>query len=207
MLGFLVVEVEANGPVEYLDKYLRHVASKVAIPLSNLKVKEKLMADVFRDPLTRLYNRRYFEEVFAKEISRASRHHLNMAVIMLDVDHFKQLNDTFGHLAGDEALVHISQFLMNNTRTEDTVCRYGGEEVVVLMPEISAEDAITRANVLRLGIRGMQVTAEGKELPPISVSIGVACFPGDGNNPKSLLQHADQALYRAKCAGRDRVVA
>lgn len=136
---------------------------------------------------------------------RAERHQHCLSVLLLDVDHFKQFNDTFGHDAGDAVLRCLSQFLQQNVRNSDIACRYGGEELVLILPNASPEDTMQRAEHLRQGVKRLTVE-HPQSLGIITVSVGVACFPDHGLSTEALLQAADSALYQAKATGRDRVV-
>ena len=153
------------------------------------------------DDLTGLYNRRYLMETLANEVRRSRRLDHPCALLMADVDHFKEYNDAYGHLAGDAALTRIAGVLRETTRDVDCAVRYGGEEFVVLMPETKAPGAIETAQRIRTRLATDELVG-GK----LSVSIGVAQFPDDGDTPEALLARADAALYRAKREGRDRVL-
>ena len=153
------------------------------------------------DDLTGLYNRRYLMETLANEVRRSRRLDHPCALLIADVDHFKEYNDAYGHLAGDEALARIAAVLRETTRDVDCAARYGGEEFVVLMPETKAGGAMETAQRIRTLLAGDELVG-GK----LSVSIGVAQFPEDGDGPEALLARADGALYRAKREGRDRVL-
>jgi diguanylate cyclase (GGDEF)-like protein len=156
--------------------------------------------------LTGLYNRRYLEETLEREIRRAARADQSLGILMLDLDHFKSFNDTYGHEAGDAVLRETGACLVKNIRAEDFVCPFGGEEFVVILPTAAVEASRARAERLRSKIRELTVLHQGKSLGLITVSIGVAAFPIYGGSPKELLASADAALYRAKREGRDRVV-
>jgi len=153
------------------------------------------------DDLTGLYNRRYLMEALANELRRSRRLDHPCALLMADVDHFKEYNDAYGHLAGDEALARVATILRETTRDVDCAARYGGEEFVVLLPETKAAGAIETAQRIRTRLATDELVG-GK----LSVSIGVAQFPEDGDAPEALLAGADAALYRAKREGRDRVL-
>jgi len=153
------------------------------------------------DDLTGLYNRRYLMEALANEVRRSRRLDHPCALLMADVDHFKEYNDAYGHLAGDAALTRVATILRETTRDVDCAARYGGEEFVVLMPETRASGAIETAQRIRTRLATDELVG-GK----VSVSIGVAQFPEDGDAPEALLARADAALYRAKREGRDRVL-
>ncbi|MFZ0292465.1 MAG: GGDEF domain-containing protein [Candidatus Sulfotelmatobacter sp.] len=158
-----------------------------------------------RDALTGLYNRRYLEEVLDRETRRAGRAGQSMGILMLDLDHFKRFNDTYGHDAGDAVLRETAAFLLKNVRAEDFVCRYGGEEFVVILPTADVEGSTTRAEKLRSKIRELSIMHQGKSLGMVTFSIGVAAFPVHGMSPKELMAAADGALYEAKRGGRDQV--
>jgi diguanylate cyclase (GGDEF)-like protein len=159
-----------------------------------------------RDPLTGLFNRRYMEETLEREIARAARAKGPVSIIMLDVDHFKHFNDTFGHEAGDIILREIGVCLRTQVRAEDIACRYGGEEFTLIMPAASADVSLERAEHLRQQVKGLAVQRRGVALGQITASLGVAAFPHHGDSGEDVLAAADGALYQAKRAGRDRVV-
>jgi diguanylate cyclase (GGDEF)-like protein/PAS domain S-box-containing protein len=181
-------------------------AERMGLAIADLRLREALKAQSIRDPLTGLFNRRYMEESFERELGRADRDGSTIGVIMLDLDHFKQFNDTFGHDGGDAILKEFSQLLMTRTRKEDLVCRYGGEEFLIILPGASLEDALHRAESLLAAIRDIAVIVGGRELGPASASMGVALFPYHGDTVRSLIRAADDALYKAKARGRDCVM-
>lgn len=181
-------------------------AEHIALALVNLKLRETLRNQSIRDPLTGLFNRRYMDETLDREILRAKRNEHPLAVIMLDLDHFKNFNDTFGHDAGDLILREVSALLKKYVRGGDIVCRYGGEEFTIIAPEISLEIVLPRVEALRLGIKQLNVRHRGQPLGTITMSFGVAMFPEHGADGETLLRAADRALYCAKDEGRDRVV-
>jgi diguanylate cyclase (GGDEF)-like protein/PAS domain S-box-containing protein len=183
------------------------VARQISMGLANLTLRETLRHQSIRDSLTGLYNRRYLEESLEREIHLARRNKKTLGVIMLDVDHFKRFNDTFGHDAGDVVLRELGFFLQNNIRRSDIACRYGGEELTVILPGASLEQITVRAEQLRLGVKALKLVYQGQSLGNISLSLGLACFPQHGDSGKDVIQVADAALYQAKRQGRDRVVA
>ncbi|RBC35418.1 GGDEF domain-containing protein, partial [Xanthomonas oryzae pv. oryzae] len=172
---------------------------------SNLRLRESLRRQSIRDALTGLYNRRYLEESLSHELARCARRGLPLSVLMLDVDHFKQFNDSQGHAGGDLLLAAVGELLLTRLRTEDVACRYGGEEFTVLLPEADGEEALRVAEQIRGYIAALAVSDEARALPKVTASIGVASFPADGEQGASLIQKADAALYRAKHRGRNRV--
>ncbi|MHB8135390.1 MAG: GGDEF domain-containing protein [Anaerolineaceae bacterium] len=158
-----------------------------------------------RDVMTGLFNRRYLEETLKREILRAERKHLPLGIILLDLDHFKRINDTYGHAAGDAVLRELGPFLKAHIRGSDFACRYGGEEFVLVMPEASLEVARLRAELLCQEANKLKVSYAGMFLETVTFSIGVAAFPEHGSDSSSLLSVVDAAMYRAKNEGRNRV--
>ena len=181
------------------------VSEHLALALANLKLRETLRTQAVRDSLTGLYNRRYMEQTLEREVLRASRNRRTVGVIMLDLDHFKRFNDTFGHEAGDMLLRVLGDFLVNHVRAEDIACRYGGEEFVVILPEASLSMTRSRAEELWRGVRNLSVNFHGELLRAVTASVGVAAFPEHGTTLADLLRAADTALFSAKHLGRDRV--
>jgi diguanylate cyclase (GGDEF)-like protein/PAS domain S-box-containing protein len=207
-LGMLYLSFSESGQLtEGKQQLASAVAEQTALALANLKLRETLQHQSVRDPLTSLFNRRYMEEFLNRELSRAQRQEQPIGIIVLDVDHFKHFNDTFGHEAGDTVLRELGILLRNNIRNSDIACRYGGEEMVLILPEASLEDTKDRAEELRLAIKHLNLSYRRNSLGPITVSLGVACFPQHGLTGDALLRTADRALYRAKAEGRDRTIA
>jgi diguanylate cyclase (GGDEF)-like protein/PAS domain S-box-containing protein len=190
-----------------LMRLLRALADEIGLALANLRLRESLRRQSIRDPLTNLFNRRYMEESLERELQRATRRATSLALLMIDIDHFKTFNDGYGHDAGDALLCELGAVLQGAIRGEDLACRYGGEEFIVILPEASLEEARLRAETLRATVKGVVVRHQDRTLRTVSLSIGVAAFPEHGRSGKGLLQAADRALYRAKAEGRDRVVA
>jgi diguanylate cyclase (GGDEF)-like protein len=157
-----------------------------------------------RDYLTHLFNRRYLEETLEREIQRATRLQHPLAIIMLDVDQFKQINDSFGHPAGDNVLIELSKFFAEQVRPYDIVCRYGGDEFVLILPDTSREVIKGRAEYLREKV--MSLTIPNENPITITISVGVAIFPDNGSNGEMILKSADIALYKAKHNGGNCVV-
>jgi diguanylate cyclase (GGDEF)-like protein/PAS domain S-box-containing protein len=181
------------------------LAEQVGLALGNLKLRETLRNQSVRDALTGLFNRRYLEESLEREISRAVREKSTMAVLMMDVDHFQDFNDTYGHLLGDAALRAIGDFLKKNTRGHDIACRYGGEEFALVFSGSAPDGALMRAEALREGIKRLEVRSQGELLRTITASIGIAIFPDHGLTVADVLRSADQALRSAKQSGRDQI--
>jgi diguanylate cyclase (GGDEF)-like protein len=182
------------------------VAGHIALALANLRLRESLRSQSIRDSLTGLYNRRYLNEALEREIRRAARTRRQLAVLLLDVDNFKGLNDSSGHEAGDAFLRALGAFLQQRVREEDVACRYGGDEFVILLTETSLETAKKRARQLREGIKSLSVAHRGRYLTPPTVSLGAALYPDHGASGDELIRAADEALYKAKARGRDCLV-
>jgi diguanylate cyclase (GGDEF)-like protein/PAS domain S-box-containing protein len=182
------------------------VAQNIAMAFASLQLQETLRYQSLRDPLTGLFNRRFLEESLAREIDRAKRKQQFIGIIMIDVDHFKRFNDTYGHEAGDLVLQTVGNYLKKQIRQYDVACRYGGEELVIIMPDASLDNTILRAEEIRKGIKKLHIEHDGKQLEPITISVGVSCFPDDAIEVQSLIRAADKALYEAKAQGRDRVL-
>jgi diguanylate cyclase (GGDEF)-like protein len=181
-------------------------AEQVSLSLANIRLREALRSQSIRDPLTGLYNRRYLEEMLERETRRAVRAEQGLGVLMLDLDHFKQFNDTYGHDAGDAVLRETASLLLKSVRAEDIVCRFGGEEFMVLLPGADLKTTQARAERIRSRLRELTVLHHGRSLGTITASLGVAEVPQHGTSPQSLIVASDAALYRAKREGRDRVV-
>jgi diguanylate cyclase (GGDEF)-like protein len=179
---------------------------QLALALANLRLQETLRTQSIRDPLTGLFNRRYLEVSLERELLRATRRSLSLAVLMLDIDHFKRFNDSHGHEAGDALLSKFAEVLKRCIRNEDIACRYGGEEFTVVLLEAHAEIVALRAEQIRAAVSAMSVEHRDEQLPPVTVSIGTAVYPRDGRTAEDLLRRSDAALYRAKNLGRNRVV-
>ena len=180
-------------------------AEHMGVALANLNLREMLRSQAIRDPLTNLYNRRFMIESLEGELKRSERKASGLGILMLDIDYFKQFNDNFGHEAGDLILHELGHYLLTHLREKDVSCRFGGEEFVLIFPETSLEEICRRAEELRKGIKGMDVTYQGRLLDKVSVSMGISLFPENGEDADTLLRSADQALYSAKARGRDRV--
>ena len=158
------------------------------------------------DPLTRLYNRRFMNEFLARETERSKRSHSKFAVVMADVDDFKRINDTYGHLSGDIVLKAIVRGMISGTREYDIAGRYGGEEFLIIMPEIDKQTTVDVADRMRRNIANHEIEVMNGEMVTVTASFGIATFDEDGNSPDDLLVRADERLYKAKRQGKNRVV-
>jgi diguanylate cyclase (GGDEF)-like protein len=169
------------------------------------RAESRLQAMVDRDSLTGLYNRRYFEQAVSREIARARRERASFGVLFADADNFKALNDAHGHAAGDAVLVTLGRHLQSCVRAEDTVCRYGGEEFILLLVRAGLEGIVVAAERMRSGALTLNVPGHGQPVSAPTLSIGAAAWPEHGKDGDALIRAADAALYRAKRAGRNRV--
>lgn len=168
---------------------------------------KSLRDQAVKDPLTGLFNRRYMRATLVREAHRILRRGSTLGFVMIDVDHFKQVNDTHGHDVGDEVLRALGKFFQKHTRVEDIACRYGGEEFLLVLPDIGEKDLFRRAEQIREGIREKLEFESGGKKFGITVSMGVTLFENSEDDIKDTIKRADRALYEAKNGGRDRVVA
>ena len=196
----------SDARLEWIHWLAATVADTLAVALASLRLREQLHKNSIRDPLTDLFNRRYMEETLTRELHRMQRMRLPMSVLALDLDHFKLLNDTYGHDAGDAVLRTFSRVLQLTFRQDDIVCRSGGEEFIVILPTADATIVAQRAEQLRRSAEQMPVIHNGKTLPTVTVSGGVAIYPQHATTGDELLRAADVALYQAKNCGRNRIV-
>ena len=167
-------------------------------------LQEKLREEAIRDPLTGLFNRRYLDDTLIREIARAKREKYDISFMLLDIDHFKQINDLYGHSAGDIVLITLAGELKSQIRVADIPCRIGGEEFLLVLPGMSEEMSRLRAEHFRKQVELMRIPHAGNSLN-LTVSMGIASYPKNGENWEDLYHAADQALYRAKQKGRNRV--
>jgi diguanylate cyclase (GGDEF)-like protein len=209
--------------VQPIAKLMRRVAERnaqleVARTALDLEIKKRIWAEqdllnadrrlhdqVVRDAVTGLYNRRFLEESLAREEVRAKRHGHTLAVMMIDVDHFKEFNDTLGHTAGDVILRSIGQCVVSLSRGEDIVARYGGDEFALMMANAPQEIVRQRADLIRQRAHSLEIGRNDHQLGPVTLSMGIAVFPIDGDSTRAVLEAADQALLKSKQAGRSRI--
>jgi len=204
VLGVLLLEstsCDAFAPADV--SALESVSDICAAAIQNARSFDRVRQLAYVDGVTGSFNRRYFELRVAEEIARGSRHGLTFSVIMIDIDHFKQLNDEFGHLLGDEVLRQVSAILSQQLRKSDVASRYGGEEFAIITPETGLESALLVADKLRRVVGSWHFPGVAR---PVTISAGVAEFPTQGSTRDELVRAADEALYAAKQSGRDRVV-
>ncbi len=205
--------VVTRGEVGYMTRVFNRMVARLRrsreqLAAANLSLSEKneeLARLSVTDALTGLYNRRYLTETLANEVARAQRHEHAFAVLMIDIDHFKKVNDRYGHLMGDDVLIGIASSLARSVREVDYAARYGGEEFLLLLPETGLDGAVKTAERIRVQLAGEKYAA-GKDKVTVTVSVGVAGYPSHGDTPESIIASADAALYQAKRRGRNRVV-
>ncbi|MFV0622436.1 diguanylate cyclase [Sphingomonas sp. ac-8] len=203
VLGLIYVEGLADPESKFR---LELLMENVALALVNENLRSRLREQSIRDPLTKLFNRRYLEEAMQLEAARAQRSGAPLAVIMADVDHFKRFNDANGHEAGDALLRAVAGQIQTHFRHGDIVCRYGGEEFTVIAPGASRELISRRVDDLRRTVREMTIDFGGQRLGPVTMSFGIDVWTAtDGDTPDNLIAEADRALFRAKRLGRDRI--
>jgi diguanylate cyclase (GGDEF)-like protein/PAS domain S-box-containing protein len=182
------------------------MAEQAATSFANIKMRERLLAEATRDPLTGLFNRRYLHDFLERELSNAMRRGRPIGVVMIDIDRFKEFNDAFGHDTGDAVLKGLADHLMKFIRRGDLACRYGGEEFTLILPDALLEDTRRRAEELRASVKQLSINHGNLVMGKVALSLGVAAYPDHGATASELLHTADAALLRAKEQGRDRVV-
>ncbi len=195
--AYLAVQQRMDG--------VRQLLQLTGMAVASLNLRTRLENQSIRDGLTGLFNRNFMQVALSRELSRAAREQTTLAVLMLDVDHFKCFNDTHGHGAGDAMLQSIAEAFTCSVRKEDIVCRYGGEEFAIILPGMTEEAASERAEAIRRSVSKLRIPLRNAPLGSASVSIGMAFYPSDAAEGEALLRKADQALYMAKHNGRDQV--
>ncbi|MDB5478189.1 MAG: adrA 1 [Alphaproteobacteria bacterium] len=219
--GYVCIPMQAHGDIVgnffvssgsemELDEGQRQIAQniseQISLALANLRLQEKLKQQSIRDPMTNLYNRRYMEETMERELSRADATGMPLQVLMLDIDHFKRFNDTFGHDSGDLLIIELAKLVQKNAAKSDICCRYGGEEFLVMLPGSSLDHAANWARELSEAVHQIRIQGSSQSFSQITVSMGLAGFPEHGKTPGQLIHNADTALYKAKRGGRDQLV-
>ena len=207
-IGVLYVQCESDETVQRVNARMdamRQLIQITALAVATLNLRTKLESQSIRDALTGLFNRHFMQISLEREMMRAHRRKQIMAVLMLDVDHFKRFNDTHGHAAGDAVLKAFAEVFTANIRAEDIACRYGGEEFTIILPDTTVKGACDRAESIVSAIAELKLQIAQQTFDGFSVSIGVAFYPGDGDTSEQLLQRADSALYDAKHNGRNQV--
>lgn len=211
LIGVLSFEAaSATGQQSSLTKREKDLITSaseiISLSLANLILRVSLRDLSMKDALTGLYNRRFMEESVVREIDRAQRNRSSLAVAMIDIDHFKSINDEYGHTAGDQVLKAVGSLLNSFRHGSDFVARYGGEEFLLVLTDIASDEAVKRLEQLRHSIEGLKVESEGHTIEKITISVGVAVYPAMGEDLETLVGRSDQALYKAKESGRNQVV-
>jgi diguanylate cyclase (GGDEF)-like protein len=204
VLGLLHIQISTQDAGETGLQFAQAIAEQTALALANGRLRQVLQTQSMKDPLTSLYNRRFMEETLERELVRARRTDACLSVVMLDLDNFKSMNDQYGHAAGDTVLRAVAALLMRGLRASDIACRFGGEELILILPDCPPEGAAMRAEAIRTSLEAMHVVELGQSFK-VTASFGVASTALCGLDQSALLQAADSALYKAKRAGRNRV--
>lgn len=214
IIGLLYLQIKNSDkmPNEQLRQLVdaneflfENIAGHISLAIANMKLQDALKIRSIRDALTGLYNRSYFDESLYRDIERAKRKNISIAIVMLDLDHFKKINDTFGHEAGDLVLIEIGKILKQYSRQSDIACRYGGEEFLLMLYDVTQEMALKRCEELRKEISQLTINLGETLIEPISASFGVVLYPNDSVEWNKLIAAADQALYKSKNTGRNKI--
>jgi diguanylate cyclase (GGDEF)-like protein len=207
VLGFLSLDkVEAGFYTSAMADRLAAFAAQAGLALENARLYAEQQRLAVTDGLTGIANRRHFDQALRRELHRSGRFQRPTGLVMLDIDDFKQYNDTHGHLAGDELLRALAVTLAQSLRAADTIARFGGEEFAVILPETDLEAARLAAERLRLLIEHLPLRPAGSDARPVTISLGVGCAPDHGRNPTDLIHAADVAMYQAKARGKNQSV-
>jgi diguanylate cyclase (GGDEF)-like protein len=196
----------ANETFNESRKLAQMCAEQISLAIANVRMRDELHDQSVRDPLTGLYNRRHLTDTLRKHLARTQKTGAPLAVISIDVDHFKRFNDNHGHDAGDMVLRAVGSVLVQNVDGDEIACRMGGEELMLLLPGADRDAAMVRAELVRAAVASIAVRYGEKTLPRVTISVGVSIAPGHGTLPQDLIRMADDALYAAKAAGRNQVV-
>lgn len=205
-VGLVHLQVPIRDNAALNERPAQQIAQRLSQAIGNLQLQETLRFQSLIDPLTELHNRRHLETSLGRDLARAERKQGTLAVLMIDVDHFKRFNDKYGHAAGDQVLREVGSVLAYFCRHGDLAARYGGEEFTVVLSDIDEHDALGRAEALRRQVSELAVEFKDQTTASITISVGVAMFPAHGHSPAKVLAAADKALYGAKRAGRNRVL-
>lgn len=206
-VGLLHLRAHENCEEEFhvSRKLAQLCAEQISMAIANVRMRDQLHDQSVRDPLTGLFNRRHMTETLRKSISRSQQTGVPLSLIAVDVDHFKKFNDTHGHDAGDMVLRAVGAALEQGCDRDEVACRIGGEEFMLILPDNTPDDAVSRAEKLRQSVEAVSVRYGDKSLPRITISVGVSHYPAHGTMPQDLMRAADDALYMAKDKGRNQV--
>jgi diguanylate cyclase (GGDEF)-like protein len=203
-IGVLHFVMPMDVSLDHYKGLSNAISEQVGLTLANIQLRDSLREQAIRDPLTGLFNRRYMLEALDQSHSRAERTQTEIAIMMIDLDHFKLFNDNFGHDAGDHVLKAVSQVLKDSLRQEDIACRYGGEEFCIVCPSTNEQQALQIAKRIGKGISSLELNMNQLSLGTVTTSIGIALYPNHADNMEDTIKAADEALYVAKQNGRDR---
>ncbi|MBI4726990.1 GAF domain-containing protein [candidate division TA06 bacterium] len=207
VIGVINVESDVLNDFDRLDlKLLTTLATQLSVAVENARLYQEAEQLAVTDGLTGANNHRYFQGFFERELNRAKRYNHPLSLLMLDIDHFKEFNDKFGHPVGDLVLKTVTEILKQQAREVDLVARYGGEEFMLVLPETGKKEAVMLAERIRLAVKKQALSdPQNKPLPSITVSLGVSSYPENGSEKEELIDYADKCLYKAKAGGRDLV--
>lgn len=203
-LGVLHLAFLDEGLMIESQPMAESLAEQVGLALANIRLRDNLRQQAIRDPMTGLFNRRHMMEFLENQLALCKRQKTSMSMLMMDIDHFKKFNDTFGHDAGDYVIKKVAEVLLNQVRKCDVVCRYGGEELAVLCPDTDANGALDLANKIVQAVAGQKHSHNGQSLGKVTISSGVSSTQTGISTIEVLMKEADDALYQAKKAGRNR---
>lgn len=206
--GTIVNDEHIDGPLRLRNGDFIKIGRTIFKFIAGNNIEAAYHDEIYRlttvDGLTQVFNRRYFEDAIEREFSRSRRYQRPLSLVLLDIDHFKKINDSFGHLAGDAVLKEVARTIRTRTRREDVLARYGGEEFALLLPEIETKGAQQLAEKVRKLVEKHDFVFDGERIP-VTISAGVATVQKKGEEPTELIRRADEKLYEAKTAGRNRV--
>ncbi|CEG58442.1 sensor domain-containing diguanylate cyclase [Legionella fallonii] len=204
-LIYMEIDVEEESLSNRLIYLFQILAEQISLTLYNINLREELRLQITHDALTGLYNRRFFEEYLEKELLTAERTSSSFSIVLVDIDHFKRINDKYGHVVGDKVLQSVGLELHNQCRKSDVICRWQGKEFLLFLRESSLDDAASKAELMRQSIENLIIETDGERMAEITISIGIAVYPLDGKDLDDLIIHINEALYMAKKQGGNRV--
>ena len=205
VIGLMVVTIPETQLETVERSFVITIAEQLGLAINNVRLRNTLRQQSTIDPLTGLYNRRYFDESLKREMIRARRKNTSVAIIMIDLDHFKKINDTYGDDGGDLVLREAAKHILGRIRGSDVACRYGGEEIVLLLNDCTSHDATLCAEAIRSSLAEIELHNLGQTIAQVSASFGVAAWPEHADDEIELIKAADRSLYTAKKTGRNRV--
>jgi diguanylate cyclase (GGDEF)-like protein len=206
VIGIINVESNKINDFDRIDlNLLNTLSTQLAVAVENARLYQETEQLAVTDGLTDVFNHRYFQSFFERELNRAKRYKHPLSLIMIDIDHFKKFNDTYGHQIGDQVLKTVTHVIKGQAREVDLVARYGGEEFMLVLPETGKKEAVLLAERIRLAVKKEKVSDGHKDIPHITISLGVSSYPENGSEKAELIDYVDKSLYRAKASGRDLV--